>query len=158
MPAVVANNGHAGIAVSGAAAVNNLLLPAQVRNNGGLPIDMGNDGPTLNDPGDFDFGPDTLLNYPEVTVFAGSTLTGTACANCTVLVYLALGNPAAPGGGGIELDKTSADGAGHWHITLGGGRSRLDVSLQTCQGLCLPGSNTSELSPRPLLYLPLVTR
>jgi hypothetical protein len=32
--------------------------------NGGPGIDLGNDGITLNDPGDTDTGPNTLLNYP----------------------------------------------------------------------------------------------
>jgi len=133
-------------------------VPARVQSNGGLPIDLGGDGPTANDPGDFDTGPNNLLNYPVITASAGSTITGTACANCTVWVYRATGNPGAAGGGGVEVDKTGADGSGNWHITLTGGLTRLTVSLVACEGLCGPAANSSEMSPRPVLFLPLLRR
>jgi uncharacterized protein YegL len=77
---------------------------------GGKPalIDMGGDGPTLNDPGDGDEGPNRLLNYPEpltvvnLTVSATANflhtsnlapaagpvaITGKAAANATVEIY-----------------------------------------------------------------------
>ena len=34
--------------------------------NTGLAFDLGNDGPTANDPGDIDSGPNNLLNFPNV--------------------------------------------------------------------------------------------
>jgi hypothetical protein len=96
MPAIVAYNGAAGIAVIGASAQYNLLRPSVDFANGGLAIDLNNDGPTPNDLGDLDSGPNGLLNYPEVKTISGNTISGTACASCTILIYQALGQP-APG-------------------------------------------------------------
>ena len=37
---------------------------------GGLPIDLGGDGPTPNDPGDADTGPNGLANSPSIELAA----------------------------------------------------------------------------------------
>jgi Right handed beta helix region len=158
-PAVVAYNGEAGVALSGPA-TSNRVYPQAVYGNGGLPIDLGNDGPTLNDPGDADSGPNTLLNYPEVNAVSGSILSGTACADCMIIVFRAVGNPAAPRGGYSNyLGDTTADGVGHWNVAIPGGLTAADVTLMTCDDtVCAHGSNTSELRPRPQSFLPLIRR
>lgn len=62
---VIAWNALAGIAIdtdgTGNTAMNNQLL-----NNGGLGIDLGPTGVTLNDPGDADTGSNNLQNYPTL--------------------------------------------------------------------------------------------
>ncbi|MEP7359353.1 MAG: right-handed parallel beta-helix repeat-containing protein, partial [Anaerolineales bacterium] len=147
----------AGVAVTGAATGNSIIVHYNF-GNGGLPIDLGDDGPTPNDPGDGDSGPNNLLNYPLITGQVGTTATGSACANCTVHVYRAVGNPAAPGGGGVLLNSTVANGAGIWSISgLPAGLSRFELSATACAGSCIAG-NTSEMSPRWALSLPLVLR
>jgi parallel beta-helix repeat protein len=158
-PAVVAYNGEAGVALVGLA-TSNRVYPQAVYGNGGLPIDLGNDGPTLNDPGDADSGPNTLLNYPEVNAVSGSILSGTACADCMIIVFRAVGNPAAPRGGYSNyLGDTTADGVGHWNVAIPGGLTAADVTLMTCDDtVCAHGSNTSELRPRPQSFLPLIRR
>ena len=86
----VAYNGAAGIAVIG----NSTHADMQNNNiyrNGGLPIDLGNDGHTPN--GLFPPGPNNWLWYPVVTSFSGSIVLGTACGSCNVYVFQALGNP-----------------------------------------------------------------
>lgn len=55
-----------GIAITGASSTNNQLTHNLIHGNGGLAIDLGNDGPTANDPGDGDAGPNNLLNYPTM--------------------------------------------------------------------------------------------
>jgi CSLREA domain-containing protein len=45
----------------------NALLSNSVYSNGGLGIDLGNDGVTYNDPGDTDTGPNDLQNFPVIT-------------------------------------------------------------------------------------------
>jgi len=160
-PQVIANNGGAGIMLWGdATSVGNLLIPGFVNANSGLPVDLNNDGPTLNDPGDADSGPNTLLNYPVVTGRSGNTITGTACANCTVFVYQAGGNPAQPGGGGALLPSltATANASGLWSVTLPAGLTPASISLQACAGSCVFSGDTSELSPRPVVYLPLTLR
>jgi len=158
-PTLVAYNGGAGIAVIGATAYGNDIAPIEVRNNGGLPIDLGNDGHTPNDPDDADTGPNGLLNYPVVTSASGNpvTLAGTACANCSVGIYRAVGNPAAPGGGGLIIQYANANGAGNWSAILPAGVGRNDVTLQTYQ---TSTKDASEMSPRSLslLYLPLIMK
>jgi len=156
-PTLVAYNGGAGIAVIGATAYGNDIAPIEVRNNGGLPIDLGNDGHTPNDTDDADTGPNDLLNYPVITSASGNpvTLAGTACANCSVGIYRAVGNPAAPGGGGLIIQYANANGAGNWSAILPAGVGRNDVTLQTYQ---TSTKDASEMSPRPVVYLPLVLR
>jgi hypothetical protein len=68
---LIANNGKAGIAVEQRTdAVFNQFLSNRIFGNGGVPIDLGDDGITFNDPGDPDTGPNDLQNFPIIT-FAG---------------------------------------------------------------------------------------
>ena len=157
-PWLVAYNGGAGIAVTGAAAIRNNIGPREIRNNAGLPIDLGNDGHTPNDPGDADTGPNGLLNYPVITSASGTpvTLLGTACANCRIAIYRAIGNPAAPGGGGVYMGSVDANSAGDWSVNLPDGMGRNDLTFQTYSD---SAGNSSEMSPCALkLHLPLVLR
>jgi hypothetical protein len=155
IPLKVSGNGGAGIAVEGAASTGNLLRPFADLGNAGLAIDLGNDGHTANGAHSPP-GPNDWLPYPDITAVSGGVVTGTACANCTVNIYLASGNPIAPGGGGGFNQVAQADGAGHWHATLVAGLTPSTITLQACQGTCpvsltspVP-ADTSELSP--LLY------
>ena len=166
-PMVISGNGGAGIAVEGAASTNNVLQPGFAdENNGGLPVDLGNDGPTPNGA-HTPPGPNDWLPYPVITAYSGSVVTGTACLSCTVFIYQAVGNPAAPGGGGMFLGQTvSADGAGRWHATLSGGLTPATLTLQACQGACPLSSgsllffaDTSEFSPVwHNIWLPYIVR
>ena len=148
---VIHHNQGAGIAVVGGTSGSD-LAPGAVHNNGGLPIDLDNDGHTPNDPGDVDSGPNGLLNYPRITSSSGSTITGTACADCHVRIYEAVLNPAMPGGGGELVTVINADGAGNWGASLPFGLTAADVSL-VARDL---SENTSEMSPRGQTFLPTV--
>jgi len=158
VPFAVVYNGGSGVGLTGVDSQNDKIAPTWVADNGGLPIDLGEDGATANDTGDGDGGPNTLLNYPVITSYAGSVITGTACANCTIFIYSVRGNPAAPGGGGFQIQTAAANGAGQWSASLIGGLHHLDVSLVACQSPCSLASNTSEMSPRPILFLPMFRR
>lgn len=140
----IAYNWSAGVAVVGAGARSNRLQPIEVLGNGGLPIDLGNDGPTANDAGDTDGGPNVLLNYPVITGGSGSTVGGTACAGCTVLIYRATGNPRAAGGGGSYLRAATTSSSGAWSVMLPAGVTRADIALVAVDA----NANTSEMSPR----------
>lgn len=145
-------NGEAGISVSGSSSGINVHVQ-EVYGNGGLPIDLGNDGHTPNDAGDGDSGPNTLLNYPAITNSSGNMITGTACL-CTVHIYEAVGDPAAAGGGGILVDSVATDGSGNWSATLPGDLIRLDVTVMAVD----TSLNSSEMAPRPQIALPLIVQ
>ena len=117
-----------------------------IGDNGGLPID-------LNGPGSSP-GPNALLPYPTVYVANGTSLFGFTCINCRVYVYRAIGNPQAPGGGGIPITFAQTDPGGAWAVNLPAGLTRADVTLSAVDA----SGNTSELSPRPQLLLPLLRR
>jgi len=72
-PNVIASNGGDGIAIVTTAAGNNIQRNS-IYSNGGLGIDLGNDGVTANDLGDGDIGPNGRQNFPVLS--AGMTLGG----------------------------------------------------------------------------------
>ena len=149
---LVAYNGAAGIAVLG----NNTHAQIgnnEIRNNGGLPIDLGNDGATINGSRSLP-GPNNWLPYPTGT-FNGTGFFGNACPNCIVYIFKAIGNPAGPGGGGIVQAIGQADGSGNWQRTTPAGLTGLNASFTATDA----GGNTSEMSPQKIyLYLPLIRR
>jgi trimeric autotransporter adhesin len=64
----IIQNGGAGIALSSSALGNQSILRNVIYNNGGLAIDLNNDGVTLNDAApDADTGPNSLQNFPVLT-------------------------------------------------------------------------------------------
>jgi uncharacterized repeat protein (TIGR01451 family)/CSLREA domain-containing protein len=67
---VIRNNGGQGIA-TGAVIGTGIasFLINQFGGNAGLAIDLAGDGPTANDPGDADGGPNNLQNYPDISSY-----------------------------------------------------------------------------------------
>jgi hypothetical protein len=159
VPGNLSHNGGAGVAVVGNTATGNLIYLLHAHGNGGLPIDLGNDGATPNGT-HTPPGPNNWLGYPLITSAGGSpvTIQGTTCANCVVLIYHAIGNPAANAGGGDFLSETSANGSGVWSVTLPAGLTWSDVTMVAQTGIG-PG-DSSEMSPVNIhkIYLPLVKR
>ena len=73
----IGNNAWDGIAITDSSTVGNTILGNEVTDNGGLAIDLNNDGVTNNDPDanlDADNGPNDLQNYPTLWV---ADVTGT---------------------------------------------------------------------------------
>jgi CSLREA domain-containing protein len=98
---VVANNGGAGVSVTGATHVT--VRQNSIRNNGGVGIDLGGDGVTPNDAGDADLGANNLQNFPVITdAGANGTVTGTLnSAPSTDYTIEAFGSPVCdPSGNG----------------------------------------------------------
>jgi hypothetical protein len=161
LPSIVSYNGGAGVAVVGSSATSNLIrIDQDIHGNGGLPIDLGNDGHTQNGS-QTPPGPNNWLNYPVITGGSGSNVSGTACANCTVYFYQAIGSTVAAGGGGRYLHiypSIVANGSGNWNVTLPGGLTRHDITTTACEPPCFFTGNTSEMSPFISVYLPLVLR
>lgn len=67
---ITASTGNAIEVLDGAAGASteNQIVNNRLYGNAGLPIDLNGDGPTVNDEGDVDSGPNTLINYPEKLV------------------------------------------------------------------------------------------
>jgi len=156
-PTILSYNGGAGVAVVGDTATGNEVFPINIRGNGGLPIDLGNDGATPNGAHSPP-GPNNWLAYPVITASSGNpvTITGSACANCNVIIYRAIGNPAAGGGGGTPIGQTSSNGSGLWSATLPAGVTRSQVSLVAQKPATVFTGDTSEMSPVYWLYLPII--
>lgn len=156
-PGTVGCNGRAGIATRNAGA-GSRIVPGLVALNGGLPIDIGDDGPTRS-------------SDPALTTFTlGSTpplLSGSGCANCRTAVYVAIGNPATPGGGGLRVTAPSINNSaqGAWSLPLPGiTASPWDAwvpnpALTSFAALAIDaGNNSYEITSRPLLYLPTLQK
>ena len=150
----VSCNGKAGIATQSLAGANT-ILPFVVALNGGLPIDVADDGPTA-------------LSYPTLTTYTAGTvppaLSGTGCANCQTAVYIAIGDPARAGGGGLRLG-TVANTAAAWTLQLPNITTPPFTSwvpnptLVSFTALEVDaGDNSYELSPRPMLFLPTLRK
>jgi hypothetical protein len=158
-PALVANNGGAGIALVGSSAIGNEFQPRSVYANGGLAIDLGNDGHTWNGA-HTPPGPNNWMQYPVITSASDSMISGRACANCLIHLYHALDDPVGIGGGGVYLQNFSALASGDWSIPLPSGEISTSVTLI---GVMPSTLDSSEMSPRytgesPFLYLPLISR
>lgn len=98
------NNTRAGVLVLDPASIANGPVLHNVGNTismndilgSATPIDLGGDGPTANDPGDSDVGPNTLLNFPDsLTVIA---LTADVSATASGVSFTGqVGGPTAAG-------------------------------------------------------------
>ncbi len=72
---VIAYNGGDGISISGSnpAPTGNVVAATSIFGNGGLGIDLGNNGITLNDVGDGDSGANMRQNFPVLLAVTNST-------------------------------------------------------------------------------------
>ena len=108
---LIAHNTGAGVAIgasaSDAATVGNTIRGNSIHDNGGLGIDLGADGVTLNDVSDFDAGANNLQNFPVVTAAVAQYLGGTRL----------VGALSGPANTAFTLDfyaSPGADPSGHW--------------------------------------------
>ncbi|HSP54977.1 MAG TPA: right-handed parallel beta-helix repeat-containing protein [Dehalococcoidia bacterium] len=86
---VIAFNGGDGVSLATDGGINNYVDPNYIHDNGGLGVDINDDGPTPNDDLDADSGPNDLQNYPVLTsaVSTGGGLTVTGNLNSTPRLY-----------------------------------------------------------------------
>jgi hypothetical protein len=121
---LIAFNGKAGVVVGlslGDTSAGDTISQNAIFSNGGLGIDLGNDGVTPNTPGGPHAGPNHLQNYPVLTPYTTpGTLTGTlnSTPNTTfVLEFFA--NPApdptghGPGQDYLGSEKVTTNAAGN---------------------------------------------
>ena len=165
----IANFPGSGILVTGANSVHNTLTNNLIHDNGQLGIDLGNNGVTLNDPGDADTGPNDLLNYPVIdSLFmnpdSSFNIFGRAVAKGTVEFYLAhpaghptqVADPAGHGEAYVYGGSIIADAAGKIIFTTAKSLGQFSIATATVTDTM---GNTSEFSsnftlvPAPLMVV-----
>jgi hypothetical protein len=120
---LIANNGFAGLSLS--ANITGIPIENEVRGNaiyanGGLGIDLGDDGVDSNDPGDGDTGENGRQNYPVLASTAGSFIVDTALesqANITYTLDVYRSDSCDPSGYGegqmyLDMVQVMTDGSG----------------------------------------------
>jgi hypothetical protein len=116
---VIRNFPGNGITIFGSPANKNLISGNLIYENGGLAIDLNNDGVTSNDNGDSDTGPNEMLNFPVVDSVimnpdSSFTVYGNASPGNTVQIYVAHPDgdndrPADPSGHGEAYNYVGSD-------------------------------------------------
>jgi hypothetical protein len=121
----VAHNGGAGIRVLSPTR-NCWIAENSIRDNGGLGIDLGTSGPTVNDPLDADSGGNGLQNFPVLTLATPTRVAGTLHSvpslRYRIHVYTAAADPSGHGEGAVLLGslETDTDASGNASFLLGG--------------------------------------
>ena len=142
---LIADASQAAISVVGPSAQDNSLEANQFARNG-IDIDLGADGPTLNDANDRDQGPNQLLNHPNIVdhqvdqigdrLFR-STITGRATPGSYVQIYVKAGTTQRRI---ARSNRTNRDGT--WTATT------VELPMGQLRALAtLPAGATSEFSP-----------
>ena len=155
----ITGNAGSGVVVDG---IYNSIRGNVINSNGGLAIDLGNDGRTPNDSGDFDYGPNDLQNYPVITSLATGAVTRVTGklnswpnSNFTIDIYAQAGStPVNPGSSARYLGSFDV-------ITDESGNASFDVMLdaETFTGELVSATatdmygNTSEFSDFSLIQV-----
>jgi len=113
---VIAHNAGSGVVIVDSDVDFNTITRNSMYANGGFGIDIATDGVrgvTANDPGDLDNGSNNELNFPVLTQATETTVSGTACADCTIEVFVTDAGSDTHGEGRrfIGADITSGTGA-----------------------------------------------
>ena len=148
----IAFNTGAGIESTQAAAVNNSFLGNSIFSNGGLGIDLDNQGVTANDAGDADTGPNNRQNFPALfasgTNAATGTLNSTPSTQFRVELFASASCDASGNGEGqtfVGSADVTTDAAGHasFNASLGGVQAGQFVTATATDA----AGSTSEFSP-----------
>lgn len=164
----IADNTGAGVAVVGLEAFGNPIQRNSIYGNGGLGIDLGNDGVTPNDYQDPDInnntqGPNLIQNYPVLTSFTPGkdtrvvgTLNTTPYTTATIDVYIAAPDPSGLGQGktwlGSFVVSTNDKGNASFDVTLKASTRTGSVLTATAT----VNGNTSEFSENVAYKDPVV--
>jgi len=125
----IAFNGGNGVEVDGG--TGNTISRNSIFSNGGLGIDLGGDGVTLNDPGDTDTGPNNLQNFPVLTsagIVAGQlvvqgTIDTPSPQSVTIEIYANAvpapgADPSGYGEGAVFLGTATPSSSGSFTVSL----------------------------------------
>ena len=116
----------------------------------GINLDAGTQdsfGVTANDAGDADTGPNNLLNFPVLNGVGPTGIVGSACANCTVELFIADSDSSGHGEGAGYFATGAADADGHFNISGCGQNDGANVTATATDA----HGNTSELAKNYIL-------
>jgi CSLREA domain-containing protein len=116
---IIAYNTNVGIKVEGDDADNNTITRNSIFGNGGLGIDLFPRGVNLNNQYPHT-GPNQALNFPVLNSATPTLVTGTACAGCTVEVFIADSGAGAYGEGKTFVGSATASGTGAFSVSVSG--------------------------------------
>lgn len=121
---------------------SNTFSQNSIHNHRRLGIDLEPTGVTMNDPGDTDVGPNTLLNFPVLQSANVNTAEGNACPGCTVEVFLADAGKGAFGEGVTFVGSANTDSSGFFSVPMSGVGYCDPITATATDG----AANTSEFS------------
>jgi titin len=151
----IAFNASSGVQLSVSSSHGVSIQGNSIYLNGGLGIDLGSDGPTWNDPGDVDLGPNHFQNYPVLsTVTPGTTTRISGMLDSLPLTSFTLDfyantelDPSGFGEGerylGGATVTTDADGLAVFHVALAAATEPGEFITATATA---PDGSTSEFS------------
>lgn len=119
-PNNVISNNPLGIQVTTDDSDFNTFTRNSIFGNTGLGIELSPGGPNQNDPGDADVGPNEGLNFPVIGRAIPDRVTGSACAGCTVEVFLSDGAANGYGEGKTFLGSATANPDGSFTVAVSG--------------------------------------
>ena len=147
---IIANN-PVGVVVDGNDSDRNKITQNSIFGNVGLGIDLTPQSQVnANDVNDADTGPNEQLNYPVIEVASPSQVTGTACANCTVEIFLADSGAGAYGEGRTFVGTGVAAADGKFMVTIVGATSGDFVTATAIDA----AGNTSEFALNQVIGTP----
>jgi hypothetical protein len=133
----------AGVRVEGVDNDGNIITQNSIFNNSGLGIDLAPMGQVNgNDPNDADAGPNQQLNHPVLIDATTGVVTGTACANCRVEVFIADAKAVVHGEGQVFAGAVTAGASGAFTATLQNASPGDYLTATATDSM----SNTSEFS------------
>jgi hypothetical protein len=146
----IRNNGGTGVRVTGQSSTGNSILANSIFANGFLGIDLEPGGPTPNDSGDGDTGPNGLQNFPTITLATTTRIEGTlnSTPNTTFSIQYFVSNAcdASGFGEGQSLrggQQVTTDDSGNASFSLDAGATAGQYVTATATD---PNGNTSEFS------------
>jgi CSLREA domain-containing protein len=155
---VISGNDESGVVIYGDNATGNRILSNSIFNNGSPGIDLGEYGPTANDPGDTDTGANALQNKPVITSAktgdGSTTVRGklNSAPNRTFKVQF-FSNPSGTDEGKVFIGQKSVttDGSGNVSFAFSPAQ-KVGLGRTITATATSPAGNTSEFSaPRTVV-------
>ncbi len=137
---IIAFNTNAGIKIEGDGADFNTITRNSIYNNGSWGIELFPRG--VNPPNVPTTGPNQGVDAPVLTAATPSQVSGTACAGCTVEVFIADSGASDWGEGKTFIGSATANASGNFSVAVSGVNVGQTVTATTTDG----AGNTSEFS------------